>query len=674
MNLRSVSRILVLTAAFLLLITAILGCHANTGGDETTQSDSTPDAVTTTDTSASEDVSAEASEAVTTEEEVTAEEKGTSASGETTAAEIVTTEKPAEVTTKPAEVTTKPAEVTTKPAEVTTKPAEVTTKPAEVTTKPAEVTTKPAEVTTKPAEVTTKPAEVTTKPAEVTTKEPETTLPVPEPPTEPTPSRYIAKNGTLKVTMTEIFKIADHRDANNVHCRVVQGGCTDGTYYYVALNNGVKTENSISAVHKYEIATGKKVATYENLKIFHANDMTYNPVTDEIIVVQGEPDRRYLAFFDRESFELKRREIIDHEIYSLAYDPYENCYWAGLSYGFNFVRLDLDFNRVGDIFIGVVTDYVKQGIDCDDKYIYFQQYKNNAVIVYDKTGAFVREIPLPKTSYEAENIFHIGDVFYIGYYKSSAGGMLYKTTLEKVSDYDVTVTAEEYKTVSQRTDASGNFYKIGQGSCTDGTYLYLMMNNDKNPDYRSSLHKIDLKTGEVVKTVDGLQTGSTNDMTYNPKTNEIVIATDNPDKYKVVILDAATLTVKATKTLDMKIYCIAYDAVRDGYYVGICATYDFAFLDASFKKVGSTVTGYSTGYTKQAMDYDGQYLYFLQSKSNALVVCTPDGSLISVASLGFIPTTASAQNICRVGDTFYIGCYVADTGCVLYKATVKIEG
>ena len=87
--------------------------------------------------------------------------------------------------------------------------------------------------------------------------------------------------------MTEIFKISDHTDSNNVHCRVVQGGCTDdGTYYYVALNNNDKTEASINAILKYEIATGELVKVFENVKTSHCNDLTYNPETNEMTLFE----------------------------------------------------------------------------------------------------------------------------------------------------------------------------------------------------------------------------------------------------------------------------------------------------------------------------------------------------------------------------------------------------
>ena len=487
------------------------------------------------------------------------------------------------------------------------------------------------------------------------------------------PSDHISSKGDINVKMTEIFKISDHTDANGEHCRVVQGGCTDGTYYYVALNNNDKTENSVNAVLKYELKTGTLVQVFENVKSSHSNDMTYNPETNELFIVHNTPDRQNISVLNPETMEITRTVTLENlEIYSLSYDPYEKCYWAGISYGYNFVKLDLDFKQVGEIITGVETGYTKQGMDLDSKYLYFLQYKSNSVIVYDKQGNFVREITLPKTSYEAENIFHIGDVFYIGYYKTKAGGMLYKTELKEIVSYTASIELEEYKTVNIRTDGQGNVYNYAQGSCSDGKYLYLMMNNSQSTAYRSSLHKIDLATGETVQIVDGIQSGSSNDLTYNEKTGQIIVAIDNPDKNKIVIIDAASMTVTETKTLNQKIYSIAYDKSKDGYFAGLSGSYDFIFLDASFNQVGDKFTGKSTGYTKQGSECANGYVYFLQSKVNAIAIYETSGTLATVIKLPELNVT-SAQSICYANGAFYIGFQVDNVGCVIYKATLTIE-
>lgn len=501
----------------------------------------------------------------------------------------------------------------------------------------------------------------------------ETAEPEPPAPSEPEPADFISQKGTLLVTMTEIFTMSSHYDASGTHCRVVQGGCTDGTYYYVVLNDGQSSNAaSVSTICKYEIATGTLVASYENIRVAHGNDLTYNADTHEIIAVHNSPERQTISILDADTLTFKEKKTVELEIYSIAYDPYEQCYWVGISYGFDFAKLDLEFNQIGEIYQGYATGYTKQGMDVDSKYIYFCQYKLNSIIVYDKTGNFVREIVLPKTSYEAENVFHIGDTFYIGYYKSSAGGMLYRTELSVVGSAEATAEMTEILILDRYTDGNGNICKVAQGSCTDGTYLYLMMNNDTSTGYISALCKIDLKTNQIIKTVEGFETGLTNDLTYNPKTNRIIAVHNKTDAKVISVIDADTLTLVETKTLSLSIYAMAYDETNDCYWVALSGGYDFAKLDANFNKVGGTYTGYATGYTKQAIDCDGTYLYFIQSAVNNVVIYrVSDGSFVGIAPL--LPSANTAQSICHVGDTFYIGYNVSEAGGILYTASITIK-
>ena len=66
--------------------------------------------------------------------------------------------------------------------------------------------------------------------------------PTPEAPAPkgPEPCDIISRTGTLWTPMTEAFKIHSYTDVNSVHCRVVQGGCTDGTYVY-AVHSAANT-------------------------------------------------------------------------------------------------------------------------------------------------------------------------------------------------------------------------------------------------------------------------------------------------------------------------------------------------------------------------------------------------------------------------------------------------
>ena len=367
--------------------------------------------------------------------------------------------------------------------------------------------------------------------------------------------------------------------------------------------------------------------------------------------------------------EFTRKITLDVEIYSLAYDPFEQCYWAGLSYGFDFVKLGLDFKQIGNDYTGMATGYTKQGMDVDEKYIYFCQYNKNSLIVYDKNGNYVREMLLPKTDYEAENVCHVGSTFYIGYYTTPGGGTLYEVTPVALESMTVNVTMDTLITLDRYTDANSDLYKVPQGSCTDGTYLYQAMNNDVSTGYLTVIHKIDPQTGQIIATSAPFSAALSNDMTYNSKTGQIVLAHNTPEAQKLSFIDPVTLTITSTRTLSFNFYSVAYDSVRDGYWLGISGTYHLAFVSADLSE-STTYSGYATGYTKQSNDCDGQYVYVLQSATNALVVYRTDGVLIGVAEL---PVTGnSAQSICHIGNTFYIAYNVSSAGGILYTASITV--
>lgn len=242
------------------------------------------------------------------------------------------------------------------------------------------------------------------------------------------PSNHIEKDNALEVKMTEIYTVKTHTDANGVNCRVIQGACTDGEHLYVCLNNGADS-GAVTAIVKTELSTGRVVATYENKLIDHANDLTYNPKTNEILAVHNAPYRQKISIFDAETMELKEIKTVRHDVYAIEYDDDGDCYWFGISHGYDYARYDTTLKKYTE-YRGFNNGFTKQGMDADDKYVYFVLYKTNCIAVYTKDGEYVRQIDLPVTAGEPENISHVGDVFYIVYNNPSwTGGIVYETVI-----------------------------------------------------------------------------------------------------------------------------------------------------------------------------------------------------------------------------------------------------
>ena len=211
-------------------------------------------------------------------------------------------------------------------------------------------------------------------------------------------------------------------------CNVIQGGTTDGKYLYVITHNGDKTINAESILQKIDIKTMKTVARSERLRVSHGNDIVYKKNTNELLVVHCYPDGKMVSVFDADTLKFKRKIELPISIYCMSYDESLDCYWVGVSGGDTFAKLDADFKFVKR-YMSQMHDYVTQGMDCDDTYLYFVRYKKNCVIVYTKDGGYVGEYPLTFPG-EPENICHIGDYFYVvGNNSNWSGGVILKVKL-----------------------------------------------------------------------------------------------------------------------------------------------------------------------------------------------------------------------------------------------------
>lgn len=202
--------------------------------------------------------------------------------------------------------------------------------------------------------------------------------------------------------------------------RTPQGGCFDGRYWYQAfinaINYGQELENP-DVVVKYDTVTGQVVAESEVIKMNHANDIAYNPRTNELVVAHCMGPGNLISVLDADTLKLKRGPIdIKFNINAIDYNAKRNQYVALLAATNNFGFLDANFQWVGEICDGWTTalNYTTQGICCDDNYIYHGMYNPNCIVVYDWNGNFVTCITLDKVNGETENMTVIGNDVYLG--------------------------------------------------------------------------------------------------------------------------------------------------------------------------------------------------------------------------------------------------------------------
>lgn len=169
---------------------------------------------------------------------------------------------------------------------------------------------------------------------------------------------------------------------------VLQGSWSDGKYLYYCdyVANDKKT-----TIKKVDLDTKKIIASNSDNCYIHANDMTYNPFTNQLLIVHNW-STNYVSILDPNTLELVRTISVSRKIISLAFDETNNRYIAGTT-GYNYVIYDNSFNEIKFI-EGIDNGYVRQGIECDDKYFYVAFSSKECLYIYDWQGNFIKERPL----------------------------------------------------------------------------------------------------------------------------------------------------------------------------------------------------------------------------------------------------------------------------------------
>ena len=220
-------------------------------------------------------------------------------------------------------------------------------------------------------------------------------------------------------------------------------------------------------------------------------------------------------------------------------------------------------------------------------------------------------------------------------------------------------------------------YNITQGACTDGKYIYMLLENQnengggKDVDHHCKVVKIDAATMKEVARSEPLAIDHGNDITYNSKTKQLVVIHNQPNRDKISFVDPEKLVLLDTIShSELQMYAIAYNAEKDQYVIGLSFGYDFAIVDSEFNVIQKH-TGVVTGYTKQNFDWDGKYIYMLQFKENCAVIYDWDGNHIRTV---MIEMTEEPEAIFHIGGQFYVTSYISGRkGGRIYKLDLKLE-
>ena len=184
----------------------------------------------------------------------------------------------------------------------------------------------------------------------------------------------------------------------------------------------------------------------------------------------------------------------------------------------------------------------------------------------------------------------------------------------KKDEFRYTATASERFCVPAPLETNKNV----QGGCSDGKKYYYQAfihrdNASKQEQNEVRVAKIHMENGEIVKLSRALWLHHANDITYNSKTNKLLVCNNAPHRNWLSVLDPETLEMERTIELPVQIFGISYNEKRNAYAVGISFGKSFCLLDADFRVIEGSLHSPSSlteRYVNQGIGSDDDFIYF----------------------------------------------------------------
>ncbi len=414
----------------------------------------------------------------------------------------------------------------------------------------------------------------------------------------------------------------------------LQGGGTDGRYGYYIINEGGNTGAEKSKLYKIDLETWEIVAEAQDFLWCHANDVTYDTRRGLVIVSHCNKDISLVDPDTLEVVEVKR--LTTGGQYSIAYNPKRDRYAIGKSMCYDIGILNSDFELI-ETFEGE-DGYIKQGMECDDEFIYFFHTgkKNNWVWVYDWDGNYQKKFKVPMVG-ESENLFVRGNKFIAAFnnHKDRTGD-IYEMTLTVKSpsetssdDIKPPLTATLSKKLSLPLACENQPLRSLVGGGFDGRFVYYALR--ERGGERGRILKVDTDSWSVADSSAELVMGHVNDVDYDTERNMLAFTDGSKD---IVFVSPDTFEIKGRETLDIGViqYGIAYSPERKLYAVGNRG-YDFDVFTHKLERVVRNRG--RDGHDRNGMACDGRYVYFLQSgvRNNWIWIYDWEGSLINTVKI-----------------------------------------
>ena len=243
-------------------------------------------------------------------------------------------------------------------------------------------------------------------------------------------TRLKFKSGTFNLTKAAKQKLFGYD--------TLQGCCAYNGYGFFALQNRDKNKAKIV---KVRLSNMKVLKVSSAKKLYHANSLTYNTRTKQLVVAHGYPDAKTISVISPKTFKTIQKVTLEmpaevpgmtenaineyNGINAIAYNKKRDVYVARGRKSNDFLILNPDFQPIECVIAQDKVKMTPQGLDSYGDYtLDCQSFKGknhfNLIIVRNWRGEVVTRYNIPiGDGLEFEEAFHSGNDFYAGFYFST---------------------------------------------------------------------------------------------------------------------------------------------------------------------------------------------------------------------------------------------------------------
>jgi len=195
----------------------------------------------------------------------------------------------------------------------------------------------------------------------------------------------------------------------------------------------------------------------------------------------------------------------------------------------------------------------------------------------------------------------------------------FTTKFDGTSGYEAMLT----RVVHYPAQGEKGQWNVPQGACTDGEFIYIVMEDHVMTSYTCVIMKVDPKTWEVVEVSEPLPVDHGNSITYLLDQKQFLIANCQPDSTLISFVDAETLTYIRTQKMPFNASAYVWNQSRRN-FAAMGQAKTMLILDENLNAMESYM-GMASNYTMQGYTANDDYIFPITNAANQIHVCDWEG-------------------------------------------------